>query len=237
MNNNLRASLVCTAFIMAGCADNKPSPPTEKMVQSATVKADNQSQLLIQGWYDLETSTTRPSDTQLRYITPGDTTKTAALKTFQFIAMTLAGGGQVQSFSKDQLKGHEVSGLINPSLDWLTPRVSAIFKAEMEKLPVKNYEAPIVIKPLVWKLTYKNLAGGDDNYQFAMLTTLSRLGKDKEGKERYKAIECSAQKVDVREYTLPEWQANNYEKVTKISQEIMDNCLKKLADEANSFLF
>lgn len=237
MEHKLCFSLLGAAMLMSGCASDKPSPPTEKRVQSAIVSADNQSQITVEGWYDLETTTTRASDTQLRYVTPGDTTKVAALKTFQFIAMTLTGGGNVQGFSKNDLKGHEVMGMSNPSLAYMTPRISEILKEEMQKLPVKKYDTPIVIKPLTWKLTYKNLAGGDDNYQFAMFTTLSRTGKNRDGKAVFQSIECSAHNVNEQEYILPQWQANSYKNVTDISQNILDECLKKFKAEAKSFLF
>ncbi|MGJ0480023.1 hypothetical protein [Pantoea agglomerans] len=237
MGHKLCFSLLSAAMLMSGCASDKPSPPTEKRVQSAIVSAGNQSQIIVEGWYDLETTFSRPSDTQLRYVTPGDTTKVATLKTFQFIGMMLTGGGNIQGFSKDDLKGHEVMGMINPSLAYMTPRVSEILKEEMQKQPVKKYDTPIVIKPLIWKLTYKNLAGGDDNYQFAMFTTLSRTGKDRDGKSVFQSMECSAHDVNEQEHVLPQWQANSYKKVTDISQSILDECLKKFKAEAKSFLF
>ncbi|WP_036626080.1 hypothetical protein [Pantoea sp. AS-PWVM4] len=233
MSKKLTLSLLATTLTLTGCA-SKPLPPTEKRVQTETITSENQSQLTVEGWQDLETDYSRPSDTQLRYITQGDTTKATALKTLQFVSMIFV-GGQIQGFSKDQLKGTQAVGVMNPSLSYLTPRVSEVLKAEMDRLPAKKYDKPLIIKPLTWKLIYKNLAGGDDNYQLVMTTTLTRTVSDPAGHPTSKQIECSSD-ATTPQFTLPQWQANNYAKVNEVTQKLMDSCVTTFTSQVRSFL-
>ncbi|ATF93988.1 Uncharacterised protein [Cedecea neteri] len=234
MLQKLNFSVLAAALLLAGCA-SKPLPDTEKRVAMQTITSTNQSQLIVESWEDIETSISRPTDTQLRYVTQGDTSKTAALKTLQFVALAFAGGGQVNGFSKEDLKGTQVPGVMNPSITYLTPRVSDIMKNEMDRQPMRKYNSPLIIKPTTWKLMYKNLAGGDDNYTLVMKTTLSRNATDKTGKDNYMFMECVSTET-TPEYTLPQWQANNYAKVNEVTQQVLDSCLAKFTTKANAFL-
>ncbi|ADU72432.1 hypothetical protein [Pantoea sp. At-9b] len=232
MQQKLSLAVLATTLLLVGCT-SKPVPPSEKLVQTQTVTSANQSQLAVEGWQDLETNYSRPSDTQLHYVTQGDTSKAAALKTLQFVSMMFV-GGQIQSFGKEQLRGTEVAGVMNPSLAYLTPRVSEILKTEMDHRPTQKYDKPLIIKPLTWKLIYKNLSGGDDNYQLVMSTTLTRFVSDNAGHATFQQIDCKAD-TTTPEFTLPQWQANNYAKVNEVTQKIMDRCLVKFTSEVKSF--
>ncbi|AIR60935.1 hypothetical protein LH23_09775 [Cedecea neteri] len=234
MLQQLNLFVLATALLLVGCS-SKPAPETQKRVATQTVTAVNQSQLTIESWEDIETDFSRPTDKQLRYVTQGDTAKVTALKTLQFVALTFAGGGQVSGFSKEDLKGSEAQGVINPSITYLTPRVSDIMKKEMDRQPMRKYNNPLIIKPKTWRLMYKNLAGGDDNYRLIMKTTLSRSATDKIGKGNYMLVECVSTET-TPEYTLPQWQANNYAKVNEVTQQVLDSCLAKFTTEAHAFL-
>lgn len=234
MLQKLNLSVLATALLLVGCS-SKPAPETQKRVATQAVTAVNQSQLTIESWEDIETDFSRPTDKQLRYVTQGDTTKATALKTLQFVALAFAGGGQVNGFSKEDLKGTQVPGVMNPSITYLTPRVSDIMKNEMDRQPMRKYNSPLIIKPTTWKLMYKNLAGGDDNYTLVMKTTLSRNATDKTGKDNYMFVECVSTET-TPEYTLPQWQANNYAKVNEETQKLLDTCLAKFTTEAHNFL-
>lgn len=227
-------SLLAITILISGCAA-KPLPPTSKMVQSETIISSNASQITIEGWHELETNYNRPTDNQLRYVTQGDTTTAVALKTVQFVAMMFTTGGQATGFTKSDLRGTEVKGLANPSIPYLMPRVSEILKAEMDKHPAKKYENAFKISPYTWRLIYKNLAGGDDNYELIMTTGLSRSTRDKDGKDLYISITCGSD-GSTPQYTLPKWRANGYAKVTEVTQQILDSCLKQLTNESPSFL-
>lgn len=234
MLQKLNLSVLATALLLVGCS-SKPAPETQKRVATQAVTAVNQSQLTIESWEDIETDFSRPTDKQLRYVTQGDTTKATALKTLQFVALAFAGGGQVNGFSKEDLKGTQVPGVMNPSITYLTPRVSDILKSEMDRQPAKKYDNPLIIKPTTWKLMYKNLAGGDDNYRLIMKTTLRRLTDDKTAKNIFQQVDCESTET-TPEYTLPQWQANNYAKVNEETQKLLDTCLAKFTTEAHNFL-
>ncbi|PWL00773.1 hypothetical protein C7431_101585 [Pantoea allii] len=227
-------SLLAMALLLSGCA-SKPLPPTSKLVQSETITSANSSQITIEAWNELETDFNRPTDNQLRYVTQGDTSKVVALKTLQFVTMMFTTGGQATGFTKSDLKGTEVKGLANPSVAYLMPRVSEILKTEMDKHPAKKYPDAVKISPYTWKLIYKNLAGGDDNYELIMTTALSRATQDKDGKSLYTSIVCGST-ASTPQYTLPQWRAHSYAKVTEVTQQILDDCITQFTNKSPSYL-
>ncbi|WP_336777657.1 hypothetical protein [Pantoea sp. USHLN256] len=236
MPRQLTLPLLTLISLLSGCANDKPLPPTSKVVQTQKVISANQSQIDVEGVQMLETDFSRPSDTQLRYVTQGDTSKVAALKTLQFVSMMFAGGGNVPGFTKDELKGTEVAGFMNPSLPYLMPRITEILKTELDKHPSKKYDSAVTITPITWKLVYKNLAGGDDNYQLLFSTIIHRSGKGVANSSLSQDVNCGDD-VNVQEYTLQQWQANSYAKVTEETQKMLESCVVKFSGAARLFLF
>lgn len=234
MPQKFSLALLAMAVLMTGCA-NKPLPPSSKIVQSQTVISANHSQITLEAEEKLETDFSRPSDLQLRYITQGDTTKVVALKTLQSVAMMFTGGGTIPSFTKDELRGTQVGGLMNPSLPYLMPRIAEILKVEIDKHPTKQYRDPVTITPVTWMLVYKNLAGGDDNYQLHLSTTIRRVGKGEGGSYVSQDIDCGDDPT-VKEYTLEQWQANSYAKVTEETQKMLEHCVDKFTGAARLYL-
>lgn len=218
--------LSISLLLLSGCA-SKAYEPLKKDIKNTVVTSENGSTITVEDLMFLEDY----NDSQLRLITRQDTANMVAAKTVQAIAGMFLGIG-VRNFDKNDLKGHFITTQSNPFKDFLTPQIIEITKAEMDKRDKKSYEGTINVMPDKWRLVYKNLAGGDDNYQLILNVSFSHVVKD-----RRQDLSCDSMTFNKKEYTLPEWQANNYAKVTEVSQQIMDTCAKAFSQQAGAFLF
>ncbi|EOU9537831.1 hypothetical protein ACOJCD_001592 [Cronobacter dublinensis] len=220
------------SLALGGCS-NTPPPPVEKVVSTSTVKGDGGALLSIQSYEQLKTDTHQPTDTSLRYITRGDTSKVVALKTLQFIVGLAAGGAQESGFTKDQLAGTPITIMPNPTLTYFSEAMKKSLEKDMAKLPAGEIKNPIEIRPYTWMLVYENLSGGDSyelHYQTAIRRTKTALEK---GKEASASVSCYPEAVKA---PLAQWQANNYQKVTEVTRGFMDACLKDFEAHKAEFL-
>lgn len=227
MKSGLALSVLSISLILLSGCVSKAYEPLKTESKNTVVTSRNGSVITVQDLAFLEDY----NDTQLRLITRQDTANMVAAKTVQAIAGMFLGIG-VRNFDKNDLKGHFVATQSNPFKDFLTPQIIEIIKAEMDKRDKQSYEGAINVMPDKWRLVYKNLAGGDDNYQLILNVSFSRVNK-----ERRQDFNCDSMTFNKKEYTLPEWQANNYAKVTEVSHQIMDTCAKEFSQYARVFLF
>lgn len=224
-------SAIMLSFMLAGCS-NKPLPPTEKVVQTKMIKADNGASLKIESYEQLRTDTHQPTDVSLRYITRADTSKVVALKTLTFIMGTLAGGAQENGFTKDELVGTPITSLPNPSVAFFNEGIEKSLQPALALKPAGELSHPLEIRPYVWMLVYENLSGGE-NFELHYSTTILR-GKDQaKDKFDYASVSCTPQAVKA---PLAEWQANNYQKVTDVTRNYMAACLQDFEKQKEEFL-
>ncbi|MGY5957537.1 Lipoprotein [Kosakonia sp. BK9b] len=224
-------SALVIPLMLAGCS-NKPLPPTEKIVQTTIIKADNGSSLKIEGYEQLKTDFHTPTDTSLRYITRADTSKVVALKTLSFIAGAFAGGAQESGFTKDQLTGTPITTLSNPSVTFFSTGIEESLKAAVAEKKAGQLQHPIEIRPYVWMLVYENLSGGE-NYELHYSTMISRSKDNPTKKYDGASVNCTPEPIKL---PLAEWEANNYQKVNDVTRTYMANCLREFNEIKEQFL-
>lgn len=232
MKASFALSLLFCSLALAGCS-NKPLPPEEKVVGTSTLKGDSGATLSIQSYEQLRTDTHQPTDTSLRFITRGDTSKVVALKTLQFIAGMVAGGSQEEGFTKYQLVGTPIATLPNPTLAYFSDGIRTSLQPDMAKLPAGEIKNPVEIRPYTWMLVYENLSGGD-SYELHYQATIRRNKMALEnGKVASANVSCYPAAVKA---PLAQWQANNYQKVTEVTRGFMEACMKDFAAHSAEFL-
>lgn len=225
-------SAIVFSLVLAGCSNNKPEPPTQKVVQTKVIKADNGASLNVESYEQLRTETHQPTDVSLRYITRADTSKIVALKTLTFIMGTLAGGAQESGFTKDQLVGTPITSLPNPSLAFFNEGIEKSLQPLLASKPAWQSSHPLQILPYTWMLVYENLSGGE-NYELHYLTTIVRDKDNAKNKFDYASVSCSPTPVKA---PLAEWEANNYQKVTDVTRRYMDACMQEFEQKKEEFL-
>lgn len=228
MKGAFALSVILTSFLLYGCA-SKAYEPLKTEQKDTFVTSENGSTITVKDMMILEDGW----DNQLRLITRQDTANLAAAKTIQAISgVLLRFGGSINGFDKNDLKGSLIFTQPNPVKYYLTPKIIEVIKIEMERRPKQSYQYTVNVIPDEWRLVYKNLAGGDDNYQLTLNISFTYVAKD-----RRQEFTCSSEKFNPKEYTLPDWQANNYEKVTEVSHQIMDRCAQEFAKNTSAFIF
>lgn len=225
-------SLLMVTVALAGCS-NKPAPPTEKEVSSKVLHLDSGSVVTIKGYEQLRTDTDAPTDVSLRYITRGDTGNMVALKTLGFVAQALLGSAQATGFDKFDLVGTPIITMPNPTLEYLSKGIEKSLQAQPAGTKSIAPLQPVEIRPYTWMLVYENLSGGDSYelyYHASIIHTANVALKDN---STLALVSCHPTAVKA---PLAQWQANGYEKVTEVTREYMDNCLKDFEAHKTEFL-
>lgn len=231
MKPHFTLSALVLSLMLAGCS-NKPLPPTEKVVQTQVIKADKGASLKIDSYEQLKTDFHQPTDTSLRYITRADTSKVVALKTLTFVLGTLSGGAQENGFTKDQLAGTPIMSLPNPSVAFFNEGIGKTLQPALALKPAGELQHPLQIRPYVWMLVYENLSGGE-NYELHYSTTILRSKDSAKDKFDYASVSCTPEPVKA---PLAQWEANNYQKVTEVTQRFMAACLQDFDKKKEEFL-
>lgn len=223
-------SALSFSLALTGCS-SKPEP-SEKIVKTIVIKADNGSTLNVDGYEQLKTNYQAPTDISLRYITRGDTSAAVVLSTFSFVLGAMAGGAQAKGFTKDELKGASITALSNPTINWFSAEIEKTLRQDVAEKQAGQLKAPLEIRPYIWMLVYENLSGGD-NYELHYSVDFKRK-KDKTLSEYSMAfLACNPEPVKA---PLAQWQANNYQKVSDVTLEMMQGCLRQFNDRKTEFL-
>lgn len=221
--------LPALVFSLAGCA-TPPLPQTHQTMSSTEIRSDNGSQMTLNVIYELKTSISQPTDTNLRMINRSDTAAATGLKTLHVLVGMFAGGVQETSFSKEQLKGTPVMSEVNPSLTYMAPKLTDNVKNQMQSSAPTVYKKPVEIYVNNWYLVYENLSGGD-NYELHYKTTISKGGES--AKMVGFDVVCEPEAVKA---PLADWQANNYKKLHDVTKIYMDTCLNDFDKKFKSFV-
>ncbi|SCC26482.1 hypothetical protein GA0061071_11094 [Kosakonia oryzendophytica] len=231
MKSLFTLSALVLPLTLAGCS-NKPLPPTEKVVKTTVIKADNGSTLKIDGYEQLKTDFHKPTDTALRYITRSDTSKVVALKTLSFIAGAFAGGAQESGFTKYELVGTPITTLSNPSVTYFSEEMEKSLKSSVAEKAAGQLQNPIEIRPYVWMLVYENLSGGE-NFELHYSTVITRSKDHPTKKYDVASLNCTPEPIKA---PLAEWEANNYQKVNEVTRNYMARCLRDFNETKDQFL-
>ncbi|WP_282295894.1 hypothetical protein [Stenotrophomonas sp. PS02289] len=168
----------------------------------------------------------REGDPVLRLVRRSDTGKVAALKAGQ-LALSLLGGGNVRGFSKNNLRGEDITSVASPShgaiLLALNARLDAYFAAHPNTVP---YDMQIVqARAGQWSLTYQKLSDGDAPYLLEHDASISFIT----------ATGITSQTVYCRDEphmaSLEEWQADDYAKVKAVASEMAERCVAQYAEK------
>ena len=217
-------------LVLTGCS-SKPKP-TEKIVKTTIIKADNGSALTINGYEQLKTDYSTPTDVSLRYITRGDTGAAAVLTTMSLILGTVGGGSQARTFSKDELKGTPITSLSNPSVEWLSAEIEKTLQPGVADKKAGQLQAPLEIRPYTWMLVYENLSGGE-NFELHYSVNLTRKKDNKLEQYSIASVACKPEPVKA---PLAAWEANNYQKVNDVTKTMMEGCMRQFNDMKAAFL-
>ena len=225
-------SALALSLMLAGCS-HKPLPPTEKVVKTTIIKADNGSTLKIDGYEQLKTDFHQSTDTALRYITRADTSKVAALTTLSFIVGAFApGGSQATGFTKYDLVGTPITTLSNPSVTYFSEEMEKSLKSSVAEKAAGQLQHPIEIRPYVWMLVYENLSGGE-NFELHYSTIITRSKDHSTKKYDIARLNCTPEPIKA---PLAEWEANNYQKVNDVTRSYMASCLRDFNETKDQFL-
>jgi hypothetical protein len=207
---------------LTGCAGNPP--PTQKIVSTSDIKSENSGRITLDTIYFLKTEMMKPTDTNLRLISRSDTATAVAVKTLRVLL-----GNRESTFDKNQLVGTSITSEVNPSANYLTPKVADKIAQAMKKKAPQVYKNHIIISVYNWYLVYENLSGGE-NYE---LNYLISIDKKSENNQKYIFFSCEPDPVKI---PLTEWQKNNHQKVNEVTITYMNTCLTKFDKKIDEFM-
>lgn len=223
-------SLAVSAFLLAACAGNPPKLPTEKISASKDIplSGDNHVALRVASVINSEQ---KNSQNVLNVVSRSDTAQVVGLKALQFGLMLFSGGvgtQQVDGFSKENLKGTNIDGVVNPSASDLEPGLVALLNSVSLK-PEAAGKA-VKVSPGKFKLIYDGL--NSDNYNFVYDTTITFSTDTTKGSYSYTCDSTSLMSQD-RQKSYDEWTRDNYAQVRKVTQKLAEQCMGELNSSAN----
>ena len=213
-----RAVLLSTlgCVLLSGCS-NHPLPPKTAIVDTRIIDANNGARITVLTQNAINGDVIEDTDNTLNLVSKADNTKLLALKTLQFAATLLGGGsGDVNGYSKEQLKGNHINSVKNYTMDYVNPQLDEMLKT-IDFGAAQG--AKIIIKPYKFKLIYEGLT--NDDYEFRYSTTI-RVG------DFYKV--CSSEDLLSSERVQPIslWEKNNYQLTQALTQKIIKNCFYEI---------
>ena len=220
--------LILVSALLSGCA-GKQVFDTE--VEKKAIRGDNGAEIPISAYNALEVGGSHATDTSLRLVTRGDTAAAVGVSVVAFVAQAFAGSASGGTFSKEDLRGTKIVVLSNPSIGYFMPNIETEIKKGLADKPKHLYMEKIEVRPKVWLLMYENLSGSETDYELRYVTYFSKNKETWQKSGMYLACEPKPVKAP-----LEQWQANNYEKVTKVTQQYMAECMKDFAVKVDSIV-
>lgn len=220
--------LILVSILLSGCAGKQPY---DTEVEKKAIRGENGAEIPISAYNKLETGGSHATDTSLRLVTRADTAAAVGLSVVTFVAQAFAGSASGGTFTKEELRGTKIVVLSNPSIGYFMPNIEAEVKKGLAGKPKHLYMEKIEIRPSVWLLMYENLSGSETNYELRYATSLSKNKETWQKSGMYFTCEPKPIKAP-----LEQWQANNYEKVTKVTQQYMADCMKDFAEKVDNIV-
>lgn len=216
------AAILPVVLIVSGCA-NEPTLPTESETTVATVNKNNLSISLIE--IKKINSEEKNTNNSLNLVKKSDTAGMVGLTAVSFVS-SLFIGGETHGFSKEQLRGMDITAVANPTLRLLPPELIRY----IDKLTVedKKGKASVSIAPSAFKLIYEGLNNGDYQFNYNVSVIFGQ------GKESY-YISCDAHALPQEDYIrhYDEWEKNNFSLIQMIAKKTIDDCMTGLNKPEN----
>lgn len=212
------ATLAC-AFLLGGCAGQKS--------QHTVLKAADGSSLEVKSAFaapDLNGGYL--PDTHLRVVSPAHMSAGMGLKV---LTAVLGGGISTSGFSKEDYKGNRIDALSEPTQSYLLPKATTqINKWLSENGKGHSYGQSLNISAARWALIYKDMSTENSDYELQYRVIFY---KRPEGGSLFSAFVIATCSPTVEVAPRSDWEANNYAKVTQVTQKYMDACLLELNNQ------
>lgn len=211
-------------LMTTACTSNKPVLPREAITSTKAVTLQNNNHINLV-YATTINSNQYNSQTILNIVSRSDTSKAVGLTVLQFGAQMLAGGGAISSFSKEDLRGHNIESVKNPYMDDIEPLLTEY----VNSLPLKDSTTSHDIKiiPGNFKLMYDGLDSEAYNFIYSVKIIFNAGGKG------YAMGTCNAKELTSADYQrlYSQWEKNNFELAAKVAQKIISNCFEKFKTE------
>lgn len=216
------ALLSCSLFILFGCSGNRESLPRTKIVETEVITLNNGTNINVITENAINGQVINDTNNYLNVVTRGDTAEAVGVKMVQFATAFFGNlGGNVNTFSKTDLKGSYVNSVPNKTMELLKPQLYTILKKIKAN---KQKEHTITIQPYKFKLIYDGIT--DNKYNFIYQTFIKTNGF---------TFTCSSDSLalDDKTKTFDAWESNNYQLVQNITSKLINNCITQLSSEKN----
>lgn len=201
------------SIVLSSCS-NHSNPPRTKIVDSKIIKTNNDSNITILTENAINGDVIEDTDNNLNIVYKSENAKVIGLKTLQFAAMLLGGGsGNIDGYSKEQLKGEYIASVKNMTMNYLEPEIITLLN-DLSIPSGTGYE--IVVQPYKFKLIYDEI--GSDKYEFRY-SAIIRAGI-------FQHV-CSSSNLISTERIRPisEWEKNNFELTQVMAKKIIKSCI------------
>ncbi|WP_241608494.1 hypothetical protein [Rosenbergiella australiborealis] len=191
------------------------------------VSAQNGSSVpIFIGFIDEDLNNDRYADNVLREVTP---THTGVGLGINILASVLSKGLSVTTFTKENLRGNQISSLPEPTKFYLTPKAKPIISDWLEKnTQGYQYKNVLNIGAAKWLLVYQDLSSNNSNYELRYTVKFYKKPENSNIFSSYIISDCTP-KPEVA--TLTDWRANNYMLVQETTRKYMDFCLLQLENQ------
>lgn len=206
-------------FLLSSCT-NRPPLPKRSIVETKTVQADNGSSITILTQHAINGNVIEDTDNHLNIVAKSDSAMLVGLKVLQFAAMFAGGGnGQVDGFSKEQLKGKYVKSVKNKTMEYVEPELNRLLK-NISLATDQNYQ--VTIMPYKFKLIYEGLSNDDYELRYSTDVTI--------GQSTY---HCSSADLISTDKIKPinAWEKDNYDLTQVMAKKVITNCFDKINTE------
>lgn len=216
------AILSCCLLLLFGCSGNREPLPRTQIVETEVITLNNGANIKVLTENAINGEVVKDTNNYLNIVTRSDTAQVVGLKVVQFAAGFFSIlGGNVNTFSKEELKGSYVNSVPNKTMELLKPQLYTI----LNKIKAnKQKEHTITIQPYKFKLIYDGLT--DNKYNFIYQTSIKAEGF-------YFACSNNSLSVEDKTKTFDEWESNNYQLVQDITSQLINNCMTQLNSTKN----
>ncbi len=202
-------------LLLTGCASQ---------TQPETLRTDNGSELQIEsGYTEQDLFGNAGSDKTLRDESTHDAVSGLGVS---ILSHPLQGGVNPEDMMKNNFSWSGSDDKSEPSLSWLLPRAGKqIARWMQDNAPGYKYKEPLKITPTQWALIKDTPNDTTNRYALNYRILFYKLPENGGVMGTYVTVEC---KPIAEVAQLEVWQANNYKKVTEVTQRYMESCLKQL---------
>lgn len=209
--------LMAGVMLLAGCAGPKPN----------IVKATDGSSIDVYSVFaTADLNDNKNPDTKLRVVSPAHSATGVGIGV---LTAVLGGGINTGGFDKNGYKGDSIDSMPEPTKSYLSPKAEVLISKWLsENGKGYKYEQPLYIAASRWALIYKDLNAANSDYELQYRVIFYKRPEGGNAFSSNVVADCSP---TVEVAPRSEWEANNYAKVTQVTQKYMDACLLELDNQ------